>query len=362
MQLRINITNNNIFENIEDLLFADDRSVAWRFMKNLPWEVYENLSPQYELQVISSIQIKKLLWSNAFKNIKGFYFGTEQCEFLMPTLEETKKAIQFTKDFDKKYTSKDIKRFVFLTPYFGNMQMRDRLQENLQYLNDNAHFINPKTINGELNKDGKSVVEVVINDYGVLHMVKHFPNLVPVLGRILVKTLKNPIVDTLWLEKNVHIPWELMKNKLPEEINEIKHKIAENQKRWMWRSALNNDYFLKFLNRKLIDRAWIDYLQEFSTLYDTTVNIDIYYPYALIFIGRLCDVSAVQNIKRGYYPIDEICPRTCWKYEINIQNFDTVWYKVIQKWNAGYKSQAELNLPAQTIEKYGNRLIYTPLM
>ncbi|MFZ5341640.1 MAG: hypothetical protein ACOZBL_03700 [Patescibacteria group bacterium] len=45
----------------------------------------------------------------------------------------------------------------------------------------------------------------------------------------MIKTLKNPIVDTLGLEKNVHVPGELMKNKSQEEIDEIKKHIAQNQ-------------------------------------------------------------------------------------------------------------------------------------
>ena len=127
MQLRINIVNNQIFENIESILYSDDRKVAQWFIKNLPWEIYENLSPQYELQVLSAMQIRKILGGNIFKNIKWFYFWTEQCEFLLPTIEEIKRAIDIMKQFDKKYVTKEIKKFVFVTPYYGNPQIRKRL-------------------------------------------------------------------------------------------------------------------------------------------------------------------------------------------------------------------------------------------
>ena len=70
MQLRIQVYNNNIFKNLENILYSDDRQVARWFMQNLPGEVYEQLSPQYEIQVQSGMQIRKTLGPNAIKNIK----------------------------------------------------------------------------------------------------------------------------------------------------------------------------------------------------------------------------------------------------------------------------------------------------
>jgi hypothetical protein len=60
------------------------------------------------------------------------------------------------------------------------------LIENLEYLNDNAHQINFKT----------KIVEVVVNDFGTLKIIKKYKNLKPIIGRLMIKTLKNPIVDT----------------------------------------------------------------------------------------------------------------------------------------------------------------------
>jgi len=178
----------------------------------------------------------------------------------------------------------------------------------------------------------------------------------------LVKKLKNPIVDTLWIEENVHIAWESMKNKSTQEIKSMKKEVAENQIKWFWRSALNNEYFTKFFWKYWINRAWVDYQTAYPSIYETDINIDIYYPYALIFVWRLCDTSAIENIKRWYYAIDEVCPRTCWKFDMFIKNFQTAWYKLLQRWNAQYKSQIELNISQQVVDKYENRLIYTPLI
>ncbi len=360
MQLWINVVNNHIFESLENILFSDDRKVAQWFMKNLPGEIYEELSPQYEFQVMSAMQIRKILWWNIFKNIKWFYFGTEQCEFLLPTLSETKRAVEIMKDFDKKYVTKDIKRFVFVTPYYWNLEIRKRLIENLQYLNENAKFINPK----------QKFVEVVVNDLGTLKLLKDFENLKPILWRLLVKTLKNPLVDTFWLEKNVHIPWSMMKNKSKEEIEQLKKQLAENQKKWFSKTSLTNKFYNRFFERYWVKRYGIDYqhIIDFGYIQEKwdeewlDYTMDIYYPYALIFVWRLCDTSAIENIRRWYYPIDEVCPRTCWKYDLFIKNFETVGYKLIQRWNAQYKSQIELDLPQNVVDKYENRLVYQPLV
>jgi hypothetical protein len=55
----------------------------------------------------------------------------------------------------------------------------------------------------------------------------------------------------------------------------------------------------------------------FDNSSSNTIGVDLYYPWALIFTGRLCDTSAIENPSRGYYATDDICPRTCNRYDIN---------------------------------------------
>jgi hypothetical protein len=179
---------------------------------------------------------------------------------------------------------------------------------------------------------------------------------------LMIKTLKNPIVDTYWLEKNVHISWEQMKNKSEKEILNLKSELAANQRKWFGRSALDNIFYINFLKNLNTDRAWLDYLEWYHELYKPDIDIDIYYPYAIVFVWRLCDTSAIEDVKKWYYPTDSMCPRTCWKYDLSIQNLETVWYKIIQRWNAQFKTQVKLWFDEETILKYNNRLIYTPLI
>ncbi|MEF2175874.1 MAG: hypothetical protein V3575_05355 [Candidatus Absconditabacteria bacterium] len=339
-------------QNLENLLLSDDKNVAKWFMKNLPGEIYENVSPQYELQVVSAMQIRKVFGGGIFKNIKGIYFGSDQCEFLLPTIQEIQKAIELLKEFDKKYVSNELKRFTLLTSFYGNGIIRERLIENLDYLNCNASNINPKT----------GLVEIVVNDLGTLKLVQSYDKLVPILGRLMVKTLKNPIIDTLGIDKGVHIPGEMMKNKSKEDINEIRKKISDKQLEGIGNSALTNHFFLDFFEKYNIDRYGIDYIKDFQSLYKTDKIIDIYYPYALVYVGRLCDTAAIDDVRRGYYPIDDICRRTCNKYDINLKDFDSVGYKLVLRGNSSYKTQVELALDDELINKYENRLVYSPLV
>lgn len=354
MELYVQINNNETLRNLESLLFSKAKDIGVWFARNMPWEVYENLSPEYEIQVNSASKVNKLLvkTGNAFNKIMGFYYWSDQCEFLMPTLSETKKAIELIKDFDKKYPTHRLKEFALVIPYYWNETIRKRIQENLEWLNENAKHINKQT--------GK--IEIIINSFWLLQLLKGKENLVPVLGRLLLKTLKRPLVDTQWIEKGVHIPWVKMKNKNQEEINAMKKEIAKNQMKEYDNAPISNPYFLSFMEKYNIHRLPIENQEIFKNIYTNIAKnntiVDIYYPYSRVFVGRLCDTGAIDNIKRGYYPIDAICPRTCKKFQMKLKNIETAGYHLIQKGNAQYKSQINIELPEEITKNDKNRLIY----
>ena len=62
MKLWINVTNNEIFDNLWDLLFSNDIEIAKWIWKNFVWELEEELSPQYEIQVKSLSEMRKKFW------------------------------------------------------------------------------------------------------------------------------------------------------------------------------------------------------------------------------------------------------------------------------------------------------------
>jgi hypothetical protein len=108
----------------------------------------------------------------------------------------------------------------------------------------------------------------------------------------------------------------------------------------------------------------LDYMQKRENLFKNTdeIWIDLYYPWALVFTGRLCDTSAIENEKRWMYTIDDICPRTCNRYDI-FYKVKTVWYKMIQRWNAWYRSELNLDyLSDEFIKNENNRLVFSPFV
>jgi len=88
----------------------------------------------------------------------------------------------------------------------------------------------------------------------------------------------------------------------------------------------------------------------------------LYYPWALVFTWRLCDTSAVENPSKWFYATDDVCPRTCNRYDI-FYKIKTVWYHMIQRWNSWYRSELSLDfLKDEFIKNEKNRLIFAPFV
>jgi len=81
-----------------------------------------------------------------------------------------------------------------------------------------------------------------------------------------------------------------MKNKSKEEIDNLKKQLAENQKKGFSRTALTNKFFIKWAQNESISRFGIDYqyIIDFNHINkffsDKNLQLDIRYPYALIFV------------------------------------------------------------------------------
>ena len=99
------------------------------------------------------------------------YFGQEFCERALPKVDEVMQAVMFCK--------RDNWEFTLVTPYVTEDGLV-RLQEIFENLE--RHNVQ---------------CEVVASDWGVLHLLQErFPSLVPVLGRLLNKTWRDPRMDS----------------------------------------------------------------------------------------------------------------------------------------------------------------------
>lgn len=352
MNLYIHLpTRLEIFDILLDwylLSTTNDRDIASFFMTNFKWEIASSISPQYEANFSSIREMKKKFWKDVFGKIDGIYYGSDNCEYLVPTLAEIKKAYEKFGEFNKKFPPHKVRTFVLVTPYVWD-EMLARLDEVLEYLN---------------NIKSKTPLEVVFNDYGTLSLLtKKYTNLKPVMWRIIHKTLKTPLVDTYGYE--AHPAGESIKNKTSQEIEQIREKIVSNQKDFYSSSELSNTFLQKFLSKYTIKNVWIDYLENREKLYDKNnynwFSLDIYYPWATVFTGRLCDTCAVESPDRWMYATDWVCPRWCKTYDI-FYDIKTSGYNLIQRWNAWYKSQINLDYLDLSNINDDYRFIFAPFV
>ena len=334
-----------------------DRDLASFFMQNFPWELAENISPQYEVNFMAIREIKKKFWADYFNKIAWIYYWSDNCEYLVPTKNEIEKAIEAFQKFNKNFPPYKVRTFTFVTPYVWN-KMMERLNESLEYLND-------------LNL--KNNIEVVVNDLGVLRLLNtKYKNLNIIFGRLIHKLLKTPLIDTFWYE--AHPAWELIKNKSEQEKLRLRNEIVKWQMKFYNSSEVNLDIFQNFLKKYSIDRVALDYMEKREELYKGSsppilykedrwyIWIDLYYPWVLIFTGRLCDTSAIENPSRWMYATDDICPRSCDRYDVSYK-IKTVWYNMIQRWNAWYRSEVNLDfLNQEFIKNSNNRFVFAPFI
>lgn len=329
--------------------WKDDRELANFFMQNFPGELAENISPQYEINFASIREIKRKFGQDYFNKISWIYYWSDNCEYLTPAKQEIEKAIEKFQIFNKNFPPHCVRSFTLVTPYVGDL-MLGRLDETLDYLN---------------NLKIKNQIEVVVNDFWVLNLInKKYKNLKIIFWRLIHKILKTPLVDTYGY--NVHPAGELIKNKSEQEKLKLREEIVKWQMRFYNSAEVSLDVYRNFLNKFSVSRVTLDFMEKREDLFDNSrfedFWVDLYYPWALVFTGRLCDTSAIENEKRWFYAVDEVCPRTCNRYDI-FYKIKTSNYKMIQRWNSGFRSELNLDfLKEDFIKNPKNRLVYSPFI
>lgn len=329
--------------------WKDDRELANFFMQNFPGELAENISPQYEINFASIREIKRKFGQDYFNKISWIYYWSDNCEYLAPAKQEIEKAIEKFQIFNKNFPPHCVRSFTLVTPYVGEL-MLGRLDETLAYLNDLKI---------------KNQIEVVVNDFWVLNLInKKYKNLKIIFWRLIHKILKTPLVDTYGY--NAHPAGELIKNKSEQEKLKLREEIVKWQMRFYNSAEVSLGVYRNFLNKFSVSRVTLDFMEKREELFDNFrfegFWVDLYYPWALIFTWRLCDTSAIENEKRWFYAVDEVCPRTCNRYDI-FYKIKTSNYKMIQRWNSGFRSELNLDfLKEDFIKNPKNRLVYSPFI
>jgi len=325
----------------------EQKEIAAFFSRHFPGELAENISPQYEVNFQAIKELKRKFGPDVFKKIDGIYYGSDNCEYLIPHVHEVKKALEYFAEFNKNFPPHAPRSFTLVTPYVGD-KMLEHLKKTLTYLHEVSL---------------KKPIEIVVNDLWVLKLIhENFPKLRITFGRLIHKILKTPLIDTYGYD--VHPSGELIRNKSAQEIEAMKKEIVKWQLKFYASSESSLPVYQKFLHKHSIDRITIDYMEKREDLYKNydDIGVDLYYPWALVFTGRLCDTSAVENPARGYYATDDVCPRTCHRIDV-FYKVKTIGYHLIQRGNSAYRSECNLDYLSQSwYQNPHNRLIFSPFI
>gem|GEM_PF-610070 len=126
----------------------EQKEIAAFFSRHFPGELAENISPQYEVNFQAIKELKRKFGPDVFKKIDGIYYGSDNCEYLIPHVHEVKKALEYFAEFNKNFPPHAPRSFTLVTPYVGD-KMLEHLKKTLTYLHEVSL---------------KKPIEIVVND------------------------------------------------------------------------------------------------------------------------------------------------------------------------------------------------------
>lgn len=253
--------------------------------------------------------------------IERIYFGTETCEHLLPSLDEVRKAYQIS--HEKEYG------FTFVSPY-GGPKLMNKIKPVFDFLSD------------------KQDVEVVVNDYGVLHiLISEYQMLKPVIGRLLNKMKRDPRFSV----SGYDIAQANLKNKA---------KVEKNQIGALQNSSYENELLQNLLKNRGISRIGVDSVpQGFNkkALKKWKFPLDLYWPWTYITSGRSCAVAAYTDSSMEFHINEKLCQKQCKLYGFTFDS-DKKMKPTLQRGNAIWMSSADD--AEQSFNMGFERLVFIP--
>jgi hypothetical protein len=244
-------------------------------------------------------------------------YGTEFCEHLLPSHDSVRAVVTVGRPL------------TFLTPYAGNegiVQIRALLPE-----------LPPAS-------------EVVFNDWGVLRMLRReFPYLVPVQGRLLNKSLRDPRVTGIYAETAAD--------------------QAASALKILQRSNLDNPEYLDLLGRFNVKAVEMDNLPQGT---DTSfaargVCVAVYLPFGFIATSRVCMAAGLHYRKSEKFQPGAPCRHECQSHQLEYtysnSPFSNRDQKFLLKGNTYFyrQSDAMLRTLADQVQRGSiSRLVYQP--
>ena len=248
------------------------------------------------------------------------YFGNEFCEHLIPSTNSLQSALAAAQ-------AKNLS-FTFLTPYVSN--------EGLQALRPLLTVL------------ALHNAEVVFNDWGVLNLLRReFPTLIPVQGRLLNKSLRDPRVTTMYATAPAPTA-----------------AITALQQ-----SNLDNESYTDLLARFGVKMIEMDNLPQGNDLSfaERGIHIGAYFPFGFISTSRVCMAAGLHHHKSEKFQPGAPCRHECQshllEYSYTNSPFGNRDQKFYLKGNSYFYTHTEAMLRALFAQAQSGqiaRLIFQP--
>jgi glycosyltransferase involved in cell wall biosynthesis len=266
-----------------------------------------------------------------FKKIKitpkysRVYFGTEFCQKLIPARQSVEYLLNCTKKIKVAFT--------FVTPFVTDKGL-ERLRDIFLLL-----------------KKEQDLIEVVVNDWGVLRLInQEFRQLKPVLGRLMFRLKRDPRIPTLINETQKSVRF---KDASGNTVVVLPKRIPEALKEAYCKTNIDFDEVSEFLLSNRINRVEVDnLLQGLSLDLPKKISGSVYFPFGYLTVTRYCPVSVNSHGKTRIGKCNRECQKYFWKMRSSC--IPKILYR---KGNAQFYKNSKLSIK-QWEEMGINRLIY----
>lgn len=197
-------------------------------------------------------------------------YGNEFCERLIPSLKQLESVVALARKSDV--------RLSLLTPYVSD-----------------AGLASLRPLLEMLDRDGEQS-EVVFNDWGMLNMLRReFPRLMPVQGRLMNKSLRDPRVTGMYAES-----------------------AAPSALVTLRRSNLHCASYAGFLTGQGVEMAELDNLPQGIDLgfVDAGMNVSVSIPFGFISTSRICMAAGLGYAKRDKFQPGARCRHECQSHQV----------------------------------------------
>ncbi|OZI10633.1 hypothetical protein CEW92_15855 [Bacillaceae bacterium SAS-127] len=221
-------------------------------------------------------------WKEVFGEISTpdrIIFGSEFCQYRIPSLKNLKKAWAFCLENDLDFS--------FATPYVHEEKYQ-QLHELLAFLNEEA-------------EQQEKPIEIIVNDWGVYYYTKeHFSNLHLVIGRLLNKSIRDPRVAHYYNESNA----------------------PEEGKDFFKNTGLFSTAFEQFLADGKVTGYEFDQLIQGNSLNEkeSEKTIGLHFPFGCVASGSACMVGFMDTDKMDKFRGDPECKQQCQLYIFELKN------------------------------------------